>query len=510
MGGSSSKEDDPEQLWLEKNLNKSKSVDEHKISDPKGFKSHIHVKFDEDGKIIGMPELWVDLLKISPEMVQYAVDTDELDEAVAPIYPDEKIINQVYSFKPGKFIITLQSESDSEERKYDVEIDETEEWGIKGLPAEWKQELKESGFTKKDVIEHPMEVLETLNWMRRTKTGSLHPLPTNSEYRKREQESIVFIKSNPSKDYIILDELGEGGFGKVYKCVKISNQEVYAMKHIDITSNKQKIYIGNEITLMKSIDHKNIVKLYETYMYKGRIFLFMEFLDGGCLTPVVEDFKLDIPENVIAYIITEVLQGIVSLHKRGIVHRDIKSDNVLIERDGAAIKLTDFGYSCQLTQEKRLRESRVGTLYWMAPEILKGNWAYDERCDIWSLGVFAFELAEGVPPFPKKGQQKTIYHILSKPAPELKNKKKWSEEFQSFISYCMIKDPEERPKAKQLLKHPFINELDYEEAQQEYIDFKYKVLKSHGKITADFEESKFEGFTSSKRLRSNTVKDTQK
>jgi uncharacterized protein YuzE len=127
MGGSSSKEDDPQQLWLEKNLNKSKSVDEHKISDPKGFKSHIHVKFDEDGKIIGMPELWVDLLKISPEMVQYAVDTDELDEAVAPIYPDEKIINQVYSFKPGKFIITLQSESDSEERKYDVEIDETEE-----------------------------------------------------------------------------------------------------------------------------------------------------------------------------------------------------------------------------------------------------------------------------------------------------------------------------------------------------------------------------------------------
>jgi len=415
-------------------------------------------------------------------MVQYSVDTDELDEAVAPIYPDEKIINQVYSFKPGKFIITLQSESDSEERKFDVEIDETEEWGIRGLPAEWKHELKQSGFTKKDVIEHPMEVLETLNWIQRTKTGSLHPLPTNSEYRKREQESIVFIKSNPSNDYIILDELGEGGFGKVYKWVKISNQEVYAMKHIDITSNKQKIYIGNEITLMKSVDHKNIVKLYETYMHKGRIFLFMEYLDGGCLTPVVEDFKLDIPENVIAYIIKEVLDGIVSLHRRGIVHRDIKSDNVLIERDGAAIKLTDFGYSCQLTQEKRLRESRVGTLYWMAPEILKGNWAYDERCDIWSLGVF----------------------------PELKDKKKWSEEFQSFISNCMIKDPEERPTSKQLLKHPFLKGLDYEEAQQDYIDFKHKVLKSHGKITDDFEESKFEGFTSSKRLRSNTFKDAHK
>ena len=126
------------------------------------------------------------------------------------------------------------------------------------------------------------------------------------------------------------------------------------------------------------------------------------------------------------------------------------------------------------------------------------------------MGVFAFELAEGVPPFPKKGQQKTIYHILSRPAPELKDKKKWSEEFQSFISNCMIKDPEERPTSKQLLKHPFLKGLDYEEAQQDYIDFKHKVLKSHGKITDDFEESKFEGFTSSKRLRSNTFKDAHK
>lgn len=151
------------------------------------------------------------------------------------------------------------------------------------------------------------------------------------------------------------------------------------MKHIDITSSKQKIYIGNEITIMKTMDHKNIVKLYETYLYKGRIFMFMEFMDGGCLTPVVENYKLKIPEHVIAFILREVLEGIAQLHKRGIVHRDIKSDNVLIEKEGANIKLTDFGYSCQLTQEKRMRESRVGTLYWMAPEVLKGESKYDER-----------------------------------------------------------------------------------------------------------------------------------
>jgi len=346
--------------------------------------------------------------------------------------------------------------------------------------------------------------------MRRQKTGSLHPLPTNSEYRKCEKDNIVFIKANPSDDYIILDELGEGGFGKVYKCVNIKNKDVFAMKHIDITSSKQKIYIGNEITLMKVMEHKNIVKLYETYMYKGRIFMFMEYMDGGCLTPVVEDYKLDIPEPVIAFILREVLEGIHQLHKRGIVHRDIKSDNVLIERDGASIKLTDFGYSCQLTQEKRMRESRVGTLYWMAPEVLKGNNMYDERCDIWSLGVFGFELAEGVPPFPKKGQQKTIYHILKHDPPKLQEGEKWSEDFHSFIECCMVKDPAERPTAKELLNHPFVSEFDYEDYKKQYIDFKYDVLKSNGKITDDYEETKFDGFSATQRPPSKSLKNYKK
>lgn len=395
-----------------------------------------------------MPEMWANLLKLSPDIVEDTIDTDSLDEWVAPEEPDDRILNNVYSFKPGKFIITIQSQDGSEDRKVDVELNKDKSNGIDGLPQEWEEELAASGFTKKDVLENPMEVLETLGCLRRQKTGSLHPLPSNSEYRRKEKENIIFKKAQPDEDYIILNELGEGGFGKVFKCVKISDQEVYAMKHIDITSQKQKIYIGNEITIMKTTSHKNIVKLYDTYMHKGRIFLFMEYMDGGCLTPVVEDFKLDIPETVIAFILREVLEGIAALHKVGIIHRDIKSDNVLIEREGAAIKLTDFGYAWQLTQEKRMRESRVGTLYWMAPEILKGSTQYDERWDIWSLGVFAFELAECLPPFPKKNQSKTIYSILSKPPPKLKDQEKWSDDFHSFIENWMIKDPEERPSGK--------------------------------------------------------------
>jgi len=287
MGKGSSKPED----FGPSDYSRSKSKSVHTISKPKSFKKHINVKIDENGKLVGMPELWVDLLKISPEMVEYTINVDELDENVKPIEPDENILNAIQSLKPGKFTIYTRNKIEGESCEYNVELDEHEEMGIKGLPDSWDNELREGGLTKKDVQDNPLEVLETLDCISRSKTGSLHPLPTNSEYRKLEEKSIVFIKSDPSENYIILDELGEGGFGKVYKTVKIEDQQYYAMKHIDITCAKQKIYIGNEITLMKSMDHKNIVKLYETYMYKGRIFLFMEYLDGGCLTPIVEELQ---------------------------------------------------------------------------------------------------------------------------------------------------------------------------------------------------------------------------
>ena len=244
-------------------------------------------------------------------------------------------------------------------------------------------------------------------------------------------------------------------------------------------------------------------------MFQGRIFLFMEYLDGGWLTPIVEGLKEPIPEKAIAFILRETLEGIAQLHKRGIIHRDIKSDNVLINKFDSSIKITDFGYSWQLTQEKRLRESRVGTLYWMAPEVLKGNTEYGAKWDIWSLGVFAFELAEGYPPFPKKGQQRTIYNILSKPPPKLKDQDSWSEEFHSFIEHCMIKDHEDRPSAVELLKHPFVSDFDYDDIKKEYMDYKDKILRIHNIIKEDDEEAKFTSASNKiDRKRSNTMKST--
>lgn len=135
------------------------------------------------------------------------------------------------------------------------------------------------------------------------------------------------------------------------------------------------------------------------------------------------------------------------------MHRDIKSDNILTDKNGE-VKLADFGYSAQLTQERSARSSKVGTLCWMAPELIKGERRYDTKIDIWSFGIFAFEIAEGDPPYIREPQSRVMINIITRDPPEISNR--WSEGFRDFVKACLTVDPEERPSAEDLLKHPFL------------------------------------------------------
>ena len=125
------------------------------------------------------------------------------------------------------------------------------------------------------------------------------------------------------------------------------------------------------------------------------------------------------------------------LHERNIIHRDIKSDNLLMNVQGD-IKLADFGYACQLTQEISTRASKVGTVWWMAPELIRGERQYGTKVDIWSFGIFAMELADGDPPYISVPQGRVIFNILNKEPPPIGPR--WSEEFRDFDSVCLIKD----------------------------------------------------------------------
>ena len=167
----------------------------------------------------------------------------------------------------------------------------------------------------------------------------------------------------------------------------------------------------------------------------------------GDLTGMIENCYQTYPETVVKYILRKVLEGLVHLHSMGIIHRDIKSDNILINRQGQ-VKLADFGFSCRLPDPHAVsRKTEVGTAAWMAPELLKSsNPGYGTSIDIWSFGILAVELANGEPPNISKPIGYITYQILVGPLPVLNER--WSSEFQSFVNACLVKDPAERQNAE--------------------------------------------------------------
>ena len=158
----------------------------------------------------------------------------------------------------------------------------------------------------------------------------------------------------------------------------------------------------NEIALMAICNHENIVKYFEGYYFKDRFWIFLEYMDGGCLTELLEaGLYKQFTETTIRFIVYEALKSLNYLHSKNIIHRDIKSDNFLLTSRGD-VKLADFGFAAQLTKEKKRRNSKVGSTCWMAPEIIKCTQttdAYNERIDIWSMGIMLLELVNGTPPY---------------------------------------------------------------------------------------------------------------
>ncbi|XP_077884924.1 mitogen-activated protein kinase kinase kinase kinase 4 isoform X40 [Ictidomys tridecemlineatus] len=272
---------------------------------------------------------------------------------------------------------------------------------------------------------------------------------------------------DPAGIFELVEVVGNGTYGQVYKGRHVKTGQLAAIKVMDVTEDEEE-EIKLEINMLKKYSHhRNIATYYGAFIKKSppghddQLWLVMEFCGAGSITDLVKNTKGNtLKEDWIAYISREILRGLAHLHIHHVIHRDIKGQNVLLT-ENAEVKLVDFGVSAQLDRTVGRRNTFIGTPYWMAPEVIacdeNPDATYDYRSDLWSCGITAIEMAEGAPPLCDMHPMRALFLIPRNPPPRLKSKK-WSKKFFSFIEGCLVKNYMQRPSTEQLLKHPFIRD----------------------------------------------------
>lgn len=344
------------------------------------------------------------------------------------------------------------------QQEANVRIDPNNPLGFAGLPPSFQAILEASGLTTKDIqgnVEEARHVIEFhLNGDLEKMFSSNAPMQGRRTMRRLMDQAVEIQTSNPLRLYKVdfkKDKIGAGGFGQVFKCVHISSSSKFAMKVADASKKHE---LEREIKMHAlSNGHGNIVAFIEAFEYHKKVFMIVELMDRGALT----DYILELPpaihwrEQAIFFVLRQMLKGLAFMHSNNHLHRDIKSDNVLLNSKGE-IKLADFGFAVGLTKQENKRTSVLGTPFWMAPEIISKT-KYDSQVDIWSLGITAMEMAESEPPYMGMQPVKALFLIRTNPSPILKDKKNWTPDFHHFLKCCLVKEPKKRSTAAMLLMH---------------------------------------------------------
>lgn len=294
---------------------------------------------------------------------------------------------------------------------------------------------------------------------------------------------------NPEDFWDIVGELGDGAYGKVYKAIHKETKQYAALKQVVLEAEEDLETFMIEIDILSECKHENIVELLEAYHFDGKLWMYLEYCDGGAMDSIMVDLDRPLTEPQIAYVCKYLCRALVYIHSNKVIHRDLKAGNVLLTMDGG-VKLADFGVSAKNKNTYDKRGTFIGTPYWLAPEVILCETfidaKYDYKADVWSLGISLIEFAQMDPPNHEVSPVRVMLKIQKSEPPKLDYPSRYSKEFNDFIAKCLTKDPALRPSATELLKHPFIDrEVDVKYIRDLLLEYKAEVVEEDVEEDAD-------------------------
>ncbi|XP_076834895.1 serine/threonine-protein kinase PAK 6 isoform X1 [Brachyhypopomus gauderio] len=276
------------------------------------------------------------------------------------------------------------------------------------------------------------------------------PKVTHEQFKAALQ--MVVDKGDPRSYLENFVKIGEGSTGVVCIAREKHSGRLVAVKMMDLRRQQRRELLFNEVVIMRDYQHRNVVEMFKSALVEEELWVIMEYLQGGALTNIVSETRLS--EEQIATVCEAVLQALAYLHSQGVIHRDIKSDSILLSLDGR-IKLSDFGFCAQISKDIPKRKSLVGTPYWMAPEVISKS-PYGTEVDVWSMGIMVVEMVDGEPPYFSETPVTAMKRLRDEPAPTVRNVQQVSPVLKDFLDRMLTRDPVERASATDLLEHPFL------------------------------------------------------
>ncbi|XP_039263970.2 serine/threonine-protein kinase 10-like isoform X5 [Styela clava] len=322
-------------------------------------------------------------------------------------------------------------------------------------------------------------------------------LRLGQEEPKRKVYANIKRGENPELVWDTVGELGDGAFGKVYKAKNKTTGNFAAAKVIETRNEEELADYNVEIDILAACNSEYIVQLMDAYFFEMKLWVLIEFCDGGALDSIMLELDRGLEENQIKVVCHQTCLSLQYLHQNKIIHRDLKAGNILLTTEGK-VKLADFGVSAQNDQLEQTRDTFIGTPYWMAPEVVmcetfKDN-PYSYLCDVWSLGITLIELAEMEPPHHELNPVRVLLRIAKSGPPTLMATSRWSKDFHNFLERCLVKEPDKRATMREVLAHPFIDMSTLKDTPERIIiklvaEAKAEVVETEEEISSNGRDS---------------------